>query len=143
VLIVTRRVVKETDWAPLDKKAAQIFKEKQSFDRLEVSKENLKRMFAYSKYKLHYINHLVEGEKSTVYRCGTLVDLCRGPHIQNTGKIKTFKIMQVSMSSPKLVWGTDPVNRTRRRTSSVTRRMTPCNVSEVSPSPIRSRCKNT
>lgn len=54
-------------------------------------------MFAYSKYKLHYIEKLVTGEKSTVYRCGTLVDLCRGPHIQNTGKVKTFKIMQVSI----------------------------------------------
>jgi len=42
-------------------------------------------MFWYSKYKLHYIDKLVTGEKSTVYRNGTLVDLCRGPHIQNTG----------------------------------------------------------
>ncbi|KAG0159854.1 hypothetical protein PDIDSM_7381 [Penicillium digitatum] len=90
------RVVRETDWKALDTKAARIFKEKQSFDRLEVSKENLKKMFAYSKYKLHYIDKLVTGESSTVYRCGTLVDLCRGPHIQNTGKIKTFKIMQNS-----------------------------------------------
>ncbi|KAL3470533.1 hypothetical protein BJX99DRAFT_47871 [Aspergillus californicus] len=90
------RVVKETDWKSLDTKASKIFKEKQSFDRLEVSKENLKKMFAYSKYKLHYIDKLVTGEKSTVYRCGTLVDLCRGPHIQSTGKIKTFKIMQNS-----------------------------------------------
>lgn len=90
------RVVRESDWQSLDTKAAKIFKERQSFDRLEVTKENLKRMFAYSKYKLHYIENLVEGEKSTVYRCGTLVDLCRGPHIQNTGKIKTFKIMQNS-----------------------------------------------
>ncbi|KAJ5138508.1 uncharacterized protein N7515_003356 [Penicillium bovifimosum] len=90
------RVVRETDWKALDTRAARIFKEKQSFDRLEVSKENLKKMFAYSKYKLHYIDKLVTGESSTVYRCGTLVDLCRGPHIQNTGKIKTFKIMQNS-----------------------------------------------
>ncbi|KKA19771.1 Threonine--tRNA ligase [Rasamsonia emersonii CBS 393.64] len=66
------RVVKESDWPSLDKKAAQIFKERQNFDRLEVTKENLKKMFGYSKYKLHYIDHLVEGEKSTVYRCGTL-----------------------------------------------------------------------
>lgn len=94
--LYNRRAVLPSDWAPLDKKAAQIFKERQSFDRLEVTKENLKKMFAYSKYKLHYINNLVEGEKSTVYRCGTLVDLCRGPHIQNTNKIKTFKIMQNS-----------------------------------------------
>ncbi|OGE55321.1 hypothetical protein PENARI_c004G12111 [Penicillium arizonense] len=90
------RVVRESDWKALDNKASRIFKEKQSFDRLEVSKENLKKMFAYSKYKLHYIDKLVTGESSTVYRCGTLVDLCRGPHIQNTGKIKTFKIMQNS-----------------------------------------------
>ncbi|KAL2009856.1 hypothetical protein VTN00DRAFT_5663 [Thermoascus crustaceus] len=90
------RVVKETDWPSLDSRASRIFKERQNFDRLEVTKENLKKMFAYSKYKLHYIDNLVEGEKSTVYRCGTLVDLCRGPHIQNTGKIKTFKIMQNS-----------------------------------------------
>ncbi|KLJ07220.1 threonyl-tRNA synthetase [Blastomyces silverae] len=89
-------VVKESDWPALDAKSARIFKEKQSFDRLEVSKEDLKKMFAYSKYKLHYINNLVEGESSTVYRCGTLVDLCRGPHIQNTGKIKIMKIMQNS-----------------------------------------------
>ncbi|KAK4865142.1 hypothetical protein LT330_001765 [Penicillium expansum] len=89
-------VVREADWKVLDTKAARIFKEKQSFDRLDVSKENLKKMFAYSKYKLHYIDKLVTGESSTVYRCGTLVDLCRGPHIQNTGKIKTFKIMQNS-----------------------------------------------
>ncbi|KAL2829027.1 hypothetical protein BDW59DRAFT_159422 [Aspergillus cavernicola] len=90
------RVVKETDWKSLDTKASKIFKEKQSFDRLEVTKENLRKMFAYSKYKLHYIDKLVTGEKSTVYRCGTLVDLCRGPHIQSTGKVKTFKIMQNS-----------------------------------------------
>ncbi|KAL1959875.1 hypothetical protein VTO42DRAFT_1020 [Malbranchea cinnamomea] len=90
------RVVTQADWPALDSKSAKIFKEKQPFDRLEVSKENLKKMFAYSKYKLHYINNLVEGEYSTVYRCGTLVDLCRGPHIQHTGKIKAMKIMQNS-----------------------------------------------
>lgn len=87
--------MKESDWPALDKRSEKVCKEKQKFERLEVSKENLKKMFAYSKYKLHYINNLVEGEYSTVYRCGTLVDLCRGPHIQNTGKIKAMKIMQV------------------------------------------------
>lgn len=69
-----------------------------------MTKENLKKMFSYSKYKLHYIDKLVTGEKSTVYRCGTLVDLCRGPHIQNTGKIKTFKIMQVRSNNMGLRW---------------------------------------
>lgn len=89
------RVVTQSDWSSLETKSNRIMKEKQSFDRLEVAKEDLRKMFAYSKYKLHYIDKLVTGEKSTVYRCGTLVDLCRGPHIQSTGKIKNFKIMQV------------------------------------------------
>lgn len=71
---------------------------------MEVTKENLKKMFSYSKYKLHYIDKLVTGEKSTVYRCGTLVDLCRGPHIQNTGKVKTFKIMQVRWNKMSARW---------------------------------------
>jgi threonyl-tRNA synthetase len=90
-------VVKETDWPPLNSRANKIFKEKQPFERLDVSKENLKKMFGYSKYKMHYINNLIEGESSTVYRCGTLVDLCRGPHIQNTNKIKAFEINKVGL----------------------------------------------
>lgn len=91
------RAVKETEWPSLESKAAKYFKDKQPFERLEVSKENLQKMFGYSKYKLHYINGKIEdGETSTVYRNGSLVDLCQGPHIQNTTKIKAFKIMKVS-----------------------------------------------
>lgn len=56
---------------------------------------DLKEMFGYSKYKLYYIENLLPPEGSTVYKCGTLVDLCLGPHIQNTGKIKAFQIMKV------------------------------------------------
>lgn len=111
---------------------------------MEVTKENLKKMFAYSKYKLHYINNLVEGEKSTVYRCGTLVDLCRGPHIQNTGKIKAFKIMQVCIDriSGKASY-TDVLERIPRPTSLATRITTLCSVSVVLRSLIRSRCRST
>ncbi|MCJ1381893.1 threonyl-tRNA synthetase [Xylographa soralifera] len=94
--IAEGQVVKETDWAPLESKASKFFKEKQPFDRLHVSIADLKQMFGYSKYKMYYIENLLPPEGSTVYRCGTLVDLCLGPHIQNTGKIKTFQIMKNS-----------------------------------------------
>lgn len=93
-----RQVVKENDWAPLESKASKFFKEKQSFDRLHVSIPELKEMFGYSKYKLYYIENLLPPEGSTVYRCGSLVDLCLGPHIQNTSKIKAFQIMKVSQT---------------------------------------------
>ena len=94
-LTISSQVVKETDWAPLENKASKFFKEKQPFERLHVSIPDLKEMFGYSKYKMYYIENLLPPEGSTVYKCGTLVDLCLGPHIQNTSKIKAFQIMKV------------------------------------------------
>jgi threonyl-tRNA synthetase len=89
--------VKESEWSSLESRAKKFVKDKQPFQRLEVSKENLKKMFGYSKYKMHYIEKFIEdGESSTVYRNGDLVDLCQGPHIQNTRKIEAFKIMKNS-----------------------------------------------
>ena len=91
------RAVTEADWPSLESRAKKFTtKDKQPFVRLEVSKDDLLKMFGYSKYKTHYIEKLVKGEKSTVYRNGDLVDLCQGPHIQNTRKIESFKIMKNS-----------------------------------------------
>ena len=90
------QVVNQSDWAPLESRASKYFKEKQPFERLHVSLENLKQMFGYSKYKMYYIENLLPPEGSSVYKCGTLVDLCLGPHIQNTSKIKAFQIMKNS-----------------------------------------------
>lgn len=94
-LRTSRQVVSESDWSPLESKASKFFKEKQPFERLHVSLPDLKEMFAYSKYKMYYIENLLPPEGSTVYKCGSLVDLCLGPHIQNTNKIKAFQIMKV------------------------------------------------
>ncbi|KAJ6014564.1 hypothetical protein N7540_009155 [Penicillium herquei] len=94
------RVVTQADWPALEKRLATVYKSKQQFDRLEVSKDNLKKMFSYSKNKLHYIDKLVTGEKTTVYRNATngvgLVDLCLGPHISHSGRIKASRILQNS-----------------------------------------------
>ncbi|KIX06825.1 threonine-tRNA ligase [Rhinocladiella mackenziei CBS 650.93] len=91
------QAVKEAEWPSLESRAKKYTKDKQPFERLEVSKENLRKMFGYSKYKMHYIEKFVpNGASSTVYRNGTLVDLCQGPHLQNTRKIESFKIMKNS-----------------------------------------------
>ena len=90
------QAISQSDYKPLEDRAAKIFKEKQQFERLHVSIPDLREMFGYSKYKMYYIENLLPPEGSTVYKNGTLVDLCLGPHIQNTGKIKAFKIMKNS-----------------------------------------------
>lgn len=91
--------VTTTDLKPLETIALKAIKEKQKFERLEVSKENLLEMFKYSKYKQHFINEKVpDGTKSTVYRNGPLIDLCLGPHVPHTGRINQFKVMKVRRS---------------------------------------------
>lgn len=73
-----------------------IIKEKQNFERLEISKETLFEMFKYNKFKHRILNEKVKTPTTTVYRCGTLIDLCRGPHVRHTGKIKAFQLYKNS-----------------------------------------------
>lgn len=91
--------VTQSDYKPLKQIAEKAIKEKQPFERLELSKEDLLEMFSYNKYKQHIINDKIpDGTSTTVYRCGPLIDLCRGPHVPNTGRIKAFEIMKNSAS---------------------------------------------
>uniref|UniRef100_A0A8C4NQ30 threonine--tRNA ligase n=1 Tax=Dicentrarchus labrax TaxID=13489 RepID=A0A8C4NQ30_DICLA len=47
---------------------------------------------AYNPFKCRILNEKVTTPTTTVYRCGPLIDLCRGPHVRHTGKIKALKI---------------------------------------------------
>jgi len=80
----------------LEEIAQSAIQEKQPFQRLDLPKTVLLEMFKYSKYKVHFINDkIADGESTTVYRCGPLIDLCTGPHIPHTGRIKAFSVMKV------------------------------------------------
>ncbi|XP_050530229.1 threonine--tRNA ligase 1, cytoplasmic isoform X3 [Daktulosphaira vitifoliae] len=73
-----------------------ILKEKQPFERLEVKKEDLLEMFKYNEFKVRILKEKVKTPTTTVYRCGPLIDLCRGPHVRNTGKVKALKVIKNS-----------------------------------------------
>ena len=90
------RAVTSEDYVPLEKIAQSAIQEKQPFQRLDLDKNTLLEMFKYSKYKVHFIKDKIpDGGSTTVYRCGPLIDLCMGPHIPHTGKIKAFAVMKV------------------------------------------------
>lgn len=80
----------------LEDVSKKIIKEKQSFERLEMKKSDLLKMFDYNEFKKRILNEKVTTETTTVYRCGPLIDLCRGPHVRNTGKIKAMKVTKSS-----------------------------------------------
>uniref|UniRef100_A0AAX7SX88 threonine--tRNA ligase n=1 Tax=Astatotilapia calliptera TaxID=8154 RepID=A0AAX7SX88_ASTCA len=67
--------VSSNDFPCLESLCKKIIKEKQPFERLEIKKETL--------LEIYNIFH---------FRCGPLIDLCRGPHVRHTGKIKALKI---------------------------------------------------
>ncbi|XP_051278905.1 threonine--tRNA ligase 1, cytoplasmic [Dicentrarchus labrax] len=84
--------VSSNDFPCLENLCKKIIKEKQPFERLEIKKETLLEMFKYNPFKCRILNEKVTTPTTTVYRCGPLIDLCRGPHVRHTGKIKALKI---------------------------------------------------
>lgn len=91
--------VSQNDYPALNTLAKSIIKDKQAFERLVMTKEELLKMFKDNPYKVHLIKDKIpDNTSSTVYRCGPLIDLCRGPHIPHTGRIKAFEVLKNSSS---------------------------------------------
>lgn len=91
-----RTVVSTSHFPVVENVMKSIANEKQKFERLELTKDQLLEMFNYNKFKVRILNEKVKTERTTVYRCGTLIDLCLGPHVRNTGLVKAFKVTNVS-----------------------------------------------
>ncbi|CAL9064266.1 threonine--tRNA ligase, mitochondrial 1 [Musa acuminata AAA Group] len=88
----------EEHFNQIQSRASKAVGEKQPFERIEVSREQALEMFAENKFKVEIINELPEDKTITVYRCGPLVDLCRGPHIPNTSFVKAIACLKASSS---------------------------------------------
>jgi threonyl-tRNA synthetase len=89
--------VSEEDMKKIEAKADEICKKKYPFQRLVLSKEQALEMFSSNPFKVNLItNKVPDGAKTTVYKCGPLIDLCMGPHLPNTGKIKAFATIKTS-----------------------------------------------
>eukprot|EP00163_Fabomonas_tropica_P003222 TRINITY_DN1270_c0_g1_i1.p1 TRINITY_DN1270_c0_g1~~TRINITY_DN1270_c0_g1_i1.p1 ORF type:complete len:702 (-),score=262.11 TRINITY_DN1270_c0_g1_i1:226-2331(-) len=92
-------VITASEFPEIEKEYKRIVKEKQKFERLPVTKEQALEMFKYNKYKVEIISEKIpDGAIVTVYRNGPLIDLCRGPHVPHTGKIKAFTVTKNSSS---------------------------------------------
>ncbi|PHH80049.1 hypothetical protein CDD80_3038 [Ophiocordyceps camponoti-rufipedis] len=110
------RAVTDEDKKSLETLSNSIIKAKQPFERLEMTKNELLEMFKYSKYKEYFINQRVpDGTRSTVYRCGPLIDLCRGPHVPHTGNIKAMSVLRNSAA----YWLGDSKNESVQRIAGI------------------------
>ena len=87
----------EADLTNIEKKMLELAREKQTFERVEVSKADALKYFTEKgdPYKVELINDLEDGT-ITYYKNGNFTDLCRGPHIPNTSFIKAVKLTSLA-----------------------------------------------
>lgn len=92
------RTLLESDLESITEKMQEIIKEDLTFEREIVSKDEAKKIFADQVYKLELIEALPVDEEISIYKCGNFVDLCRGPHVESTGKLnpQAFKLLSVA-----------------------------------------------
>ncbi|MDW8031896.1 MAG: threonine--tRNA ligase, partial [Candidatus Bipolaricaulota bacterium] len=67
--------------------------------RIETTREEARRIIeqiGQVPYKLELLDAIPEGETISFYRQDDFIDLCRGPHVQNTGEIKHFKLLSIA-----------------------------------------------
>ena len=81
------------DLEAIENKMVEVAKADHPFVREEVSRDEAKRRFKDDPLKLERIDDLGPNEVISVYTDGPFVDLCRGPHLASTGRIKHFKLL--------------------------------------------------
>lgn len=86
------------DFPAIEKEMAKIVKENLAIQKPSMSREEALAYFRERNqdYKVELIEDLPEDAQITFYTQGDFTDLCRGPHVRSTGKVKAFKLMSVA-----------------------------------------------
>ena len=81
------------DLAAFEEKMHGVVEADLPFERRRVTREEARALFAGDPLKLERLEELGADEEITVYKDGPFVDLCRGPHVPSTGRLKHFKLL--------------------------------------------------
>jgi threonyl-tRNA synthetase len=86
------------DLAAIEKKMAELAKKDEPVTRKVLPRDDAVTYFKSigEKYKAEIIESIPQGEDVSLYSEGAFTDLCRGPHVPSTGKLKVFKLMKVA-----------------------------------------------
>ena len=88
--------VSPDDFAAIEARMAEIAKSAAAITRREVTRDEAREIFADQPLKLELIDELPEDEAISVYQLGDFTDLCRGPHVPDTGKLGAYKLTKVA-----------------------------------------------
>lgn len=86
----------DEDKVKIEEEMKKIIKENIEIEKFSLSKEEALKLMENQPYKQELINELPEGEEISFYKQGDFTDLCAGPHLESTGKVKSVKILSSS-----------------------------------------------
>jgi threonyl-tRNA synthetase len=89
------RALVPEDLAAIEAKMREIIAADSPFVREEASKAKAQKLFSEQPYKLELIKELPD-KTVTIYRQGSFIDLCRGPHVDSTNEVKAFKLTNIA-----------------------------------------------
>ena len=94
----TEKTFNDEDKEKIENEMKKIIKEDLSIERFSLPREEAIKFMEEKgeSYKVELINDLPEGEEISFYKQGDFVDLCAGPHLMSTGKVKAIKILNNS-----------------------------------------------
>ncbi len=94
----TERAFTPDDLIAIEKRMEELAVADHVVQRVVMSRDEAVKTFAAmgEHYKVEIINELPAGEEISIYQQGEWKDLCRGPHVPSTGKLKAFKLMKVA-----------------------------------------------
>ena len=103
----------EDDFSKIEEEMKKIIKEDLAIERFELPRDEAIKLMkeANEKYKVELIEDLPEGEVISFYKQGEYVDLCAGPHLMSTGKVKSVKLLSTSGA----YWRGDEKNKMLQR----------------------------
>lgn len=101
------------DLPKIEKEMKKIVEENLEIRRHVVSREEAERLYREidDPLKIELLHDIPEGEEVTIYEQGEFFDLCRGPHVPSTGKLKVFKLLSVAGA----YWRGDSKNKMLQR----------------------------
>jgi len=103
----------DADLVKIEAKMKELSKQKLEYKREEISRKDAIKKFADmgETYKVEILEEIPEGDTISLYSQGEFTDLCRGPHLPNTGMIKSIKLLKTSGA----YWRGDEKNKMLQR----------------------------
>ena len=86
----------DEDKLKIEEEMKKIIKENIAIEKFSLPKDEALKLMEGQPYKQELINDLPEGEEISFYKQGDFTDLCAGPHLESTGKLKSIKILSSS-----------------------------------------------